>query len=264
MFEEMQGRFSRHVSPGESRGYNHFRDAWNAGAGRRYLSVLGGEGEVLIYRKTTLQLQEFYDKLEEERSASVMVNESAARRQEELTQVYRHARAVAQTPSVSQVHPLQYPTQYPVYFPCGVPMTLNPQVSMANVRVRQSPFGCAPFDVHNGAQNTVLKTLPAGLSFKQICKKCGRLRSDHAGNNKYSFGKNCNWTCCGRCRASNELHDRWNVPMGFYCSLKVSQGAILGCSEQYDDYLSSFATTRKRKRDGQREEAKQNDGEVNI
>ena len=86
-----------------------------------------------------------------------------------------------------------------------------------------------------------VNTLPDGLSFRQICKVCGRKRSDHLinkDNNKNMFGeKKCHWKTCGRCGAEKVCHERYGTKMGYFCTLTVPQGGSLGHMQYYNTYV---------------------------
>lgn len=78
--------------------------------------------------------------------------------------------------------------------------------------------------------------LPNSLSFRKICSKCGRPRSEHGD---LGFGNKCTFRTCGKCRASSKLHK--NGPMGILCSLTVSQGGIPGAAKEYDCMINELA-----------------------
>ena len=89
--------------------------------------------------------------------------------------------------------------------------------------------------------------LPNSLSFRKICSKCGRPRSEHGD---LGFGNKCTFRTCGKCRASSKLHK--NGPMGILCSLTVAQGGIPGAAKEYDCMINELALkarfqNRKRK-----------------
>jgi hypothetical protein len=88
-------------------------------------------------------------------------------------------------------------------------------------------------------------TLPKSLSFRKICSKCGKTRSEHG---ELGFGNKCVYQDCGRCGAGIHMHMKAGVPMGFSCTLKVEDGAIPCMSDMYDKKirdLAAMATLKK-------------------
>jgi hypothetical protein len=72
----MKANYNRHSTPSLPRGYNSFQTAWNLEAARRYVEhhVEGNETVALIYCKSTIQLQEHFDRVKElERQASTSI-----------------------------------------------------------------------------------------------------------------------------------------------------------------------------------------------
>mmetsp|Transcript_2994 Transcript_2994/g.4271 ORF Transcript_2994/g.4271 Transcript_2994/m.4271 type:complete len:160 (+) Transcript_2994:288-767(+) len=91
VFNEMCNNYNRKVTPSAEKGYNHFMKAWNDESGRRYLQRLTDDSVTIIYRKSLKQLQEYYDKLEDIRAASMEAQDSGNRRLRNLHQVLRQA-----------------------------------------------------------------------------------------------------------------------------------------------------------------------------
>jgi len=73
--------------------------------------------------------------------------------------------------------------------------------------------------------------LPKSLSFRKICSKCGKTRGEHG---ELGFGNKCVYQECGRCGAGVQMHVKAKVPMGFFCSLSVDNGAQPTCIRNYD------------------------------
>jgi hypothetical protein len=80
--------------------------------------------------------------------------------------------------------------------------------------------------------------LPKSLSFRKICSRCGRTRSEHG---EFGFGNSCAYECCGRCGASLQCHQQNGNVMGVLCQLTVDDGAIPGASYQYHRKLRDLA-----------------------
>eukprot|EP00957_Ditylum_brightwellii_P002107 162303-Ditylum_brightwellii.AAC.1 len=69
----MATRFKHHVAPSAlGHGFNAFEMVWNQEAGQCVVESLTTDGEsiILIYCKTTKQLQEHYDRLQQQQAAS--------------------------------------------------------------------------------------------------------------------------------------------------------------------------------------------------
>lgn len=95
-------------------------------------------------------------------------------------------------------------------------------------------YSAAPYDSllrHSGG-------LPKSLSFRKICSKCGKPRSEHGD---LGFGNRCAFQECGKCGASVERHLRYRSPMGVLCHLTVRQGAVPGAATEYRRKLAELA-----------------------
>ena len=256
VFSDMCKAYSRTVTPSADKGYNHFMKAWNDESGRRYIQRLTDDSVIIIYRKSLRQLQEYHDKLEDIRTASMEAQDSGNRRLHNLHQVLRQAQKNTAPPVIEDVAPRRYPDGDASNIPSGHPFVLNSSVSMVTVgrnkkrgRVTSSiaPYAVPAVPAKKKCTDETRKkkgtgvavtnnSLPEGLSFRKICKVCGRKRSDHLmDNNKNMFGeKNCHWKTCGKCGAEKMYHDAHRVQMGYFCSLTVAQGAIVNHSTHYE------------------------------
>ena len=198
-----------------------------------------------MYRKSTIQLQEWYDHLAENRAASLMENPRGEARRKILNKVLKETRE-AMLPLVVQLsQPLAYPQGNPRNIPTGAPLTLQPEISMFAVGRRQSDFGSAPYDVrHMDVSTEGQRELPEPLNFRVICKKCGRSKAEHM--NYKAFGSKCDWPLCGRCGLCVEFHDQRKVETGFYCTLTESHGASSNVIAMYDSKIESLAFSRRK------------------
>ena len=262
IFSEMSKNYSRTVLPSAEKGYNNFMKEWNEESGRRYISRLTDESVTIIYRKSLKQLQDYHDKLQDIRTASMQAQDSGDRRLHNLHQVLRQAQKNTVPPVIQDATPRMYPDGDASNIPSGHPFVLNSSASMATVgrqkRSRGVTSSIAPYDVpvavaakqpctdesRSKKKGTVAVSnacLPKGLSFRQICKVCGRKRNDHLydkKSRKNMFGENkCHWKTCGRCGAEKQNHDAHTTIMGYFCSLTVAQGAIPGQSIHYDNVV---------------------------
>jgi len=97
--------------------------------------------------------------------------------------------------------------------------------------------------------------LPKSLSFRKICSRCGKARSEHG---ELGFGHKCVFQECGKCGAGIHVHRRHCQPMGVSCSLTTSQGAVPGATAAYERKIRELAARadlqkalqRQRKRQG--------------
>jgi len=92
------------------------------------------------------------------------------------------------------------------------------------------------------------RSLPKFLSYRKICSKCGKTRSEHG---ELGFGNKCVYQECGKCGAGIEAHERANKFMGFSCSLTVEEGANFGLVERYEKKIKELALMAELKNDSQ-------------
>jgi hypothetical protein len=81
--------------------------------------------------------------------------------------------------------------------------------------------------------------LPKSLSFRKVCSKCGKTRSEHGEST--GFGNKCTFQVCGKCCAALSLHVAAGSPMGVHCRLAVEQGARPGSAAAYRRKLQELA-----------------------
>ena len=86
---------------------------------------------------------------------------------------------------------------------------------------------------------TLTSGLPKALSFRKICSRCGRTRSEHG---EMGFGNSCSFETCGRCGAAANCHQKAGKVMGVLCQLSVIDGATHGASTIYQRKLRDLAT----------------------
>jgi hypothetical protein len=95
--------------------------------------------------------------------------------------------------------------------------------------------------------------LPKSLSYRKICSRCGKMRSEHRA---LGFGNKCVLVECGKCGATSDHSKRINQLIGILCWLTVEQGGIPGsvtssgprCNTKYHD---SNTTTPRRMQDSE-------------
>lgn len=238
LFHEMSHNYNRHARPSATSGYKAFRDAWNAEAGRRYLARLAGEEDVtMIFRKSVDQLRLFFDRVEEQkalaRSADQRDNDAELRG---VNRILRDARNQLSEPGAENVGPLQYPQGAGHRFtPLGAPLTLNTRIAF--------PHGCMPAAATNTAPSAapfnplllskqIVPAVRAKISFRSICKKCGRLRKAHPDGNR-GIGVNCPFPTCARCHQLQMMHVGGR--MGTSCGAPKSYQ-----TDAYDSALDSL------------------------
>lgn len=88
--------------------------------------------------------------------------------------------------------------------------------------------------------------LPPPLSYRKICSKCGKPRSEHG---ELGFGNKCVYQECGRCGAGIQVHQRAGKLMGFLCTLTVEEGAIPGKAKRYDKTICDLAMMAELKKE---------------
>jgi Tesmin/TSO1-like CXC domain, cysteine-rich domain len=85
---------------------------------------------------------------------------------------------------------------------------------------------------------TRLYGLPKSLSFRKICSKCGKTRSEHGEN---GFGNKCVYQQCGKCGTSAQHHAATGHIMGVLCQMSVREGAIAGAAANYERKIRELA-----------------------
>lgn len=107
------------------------------------------------------------------------------------------------------------------------PVTLTFQVNLFVPSNAPSQYGRDPFFLQPPPQLPAKRQfstyeLPAGLTFRVICQRCGRKKDEHHAshlrNGGTAFGVNkCDMPSCAKCHRSENMHR--GSPMGFYCVL---------------------------------------------
>ena len=147
VFKDMNKDYSRRAAPSADTGYNHFMKAWNEESGRRYIARLTDDSVTIIYRKSLRQLQEYYDKLQDIRTASIEAQDSGNRRLRNLHQVLRQAQKNTAPPVIRDAVPRRYPDGDATNTPSGHPFVLNSSVAMATVGRRRVASSVALYAV---------------------------------------------------------------------------------------------------------------------
>jgi hypothetical protein len=88
-------------------------------------------------------------------------------------------------------------------------------------------------------ETTRLSGLPKSLSFRKICSKCGKTRSEHG---ELGFGHRCVYQDCGRCGAGIQTHTKAGIPMGILCTLSEHEGAVPGAARAYERKIQDLAS----------------------
>lgn len=98
--------------------------------------------------------------------------------------------------------------------------------------------------------------LPKSLSFRKICSKCGKTRSEHG---ELGFGHKCIFQECGKCGAGIQMHALAKQPMGILCQLSVRQGAIPGAAVVYERKIRKLVARAELQRALQDEQQQRHD-----
>ena len=246
LFLEMKDSYDRHTSPSTPlRGYEAFSTAWSQEVGQRYLARLAGVVDDstetdIIYSKTAKQLAGFYDKLEaQERIATVLNTTESTRRQRNVNRVIRDSRANIVTPAAVSVEPMMYAQQLGGTVgrrtPLGAPLVLNTNIAFPGglmaMNAHQSLGGAAPFlPPRLQTVQEITAFIPKG-TYRKICQKCGRLRSDHPSK---QFGaRKCTFRHCARCLIPHER-------MGLACKARHGPNVRLDDLVEFDLRMKSI------------------------
>lgn len=230
VFQEMATNFNRNARRDSEKGFHKFRDCWNLEVGKRYLAKLKGDDTVVtIYRKSTEQLVDYYDKLEEQRIAATSVDSNGLQNLQQVNRVIRDSRAAIAPPVVTNVAPVVYPQHNGTgagFTPIGAPLVMNTTAAFGsglrpNPRPRNGsiPFLPPPCHIQVDAPRQ-----PSSRAFLRRCRKCGRKRYEH---DKKCYGlKKCNFTHCGRCGLSDQAHVRFSCEMGVLCNIPSTMARV--------------------------------------
>jgi Tesmin/TSO1-like CXC domain, cysteine-rich domain len=102
------------------------------------------------------------------------------------------------------------------------------------------PLRSSVVEGHNSVYEEVTRSsgLPKSLSFRKICSRCGKPRSEHGEN---GFGNKCVYQECGKCGASVHQHAAAGHVMGVLCQMSVQEGAVAGAAACYDRKIRELA-----------------------
>jgi len=124
--------------------------------------------------------------------------------------------------------------------PSSANMTQDTPPVSGGSPVSSSSSKCEPADHH--------PALPYPLSFRKICSRCGKARSEHG---ELGFGNKCVFQDCGKCGAGIQMHERAGIRMGFFCTLAVEDGATPGAAEAYERNIRELAVRAEMKQSAQ-------------
>lgn len=253
LFLEMSKDYVRHAKAASPKSYGAFSKAWDLEAGKRYLARLGGDENIIpIYCKTSEQLSTYFDKLEQENSASALATVDGMRRLHDLNRVLKSARAQIVTPQVAQVRPIAFPQAPPGgnrYTPMGNPVTMNmsaafPQGLQANQGNTRN--GAIPFAPPTSKKQVVpVLTKPCKTLFRKLCQKCGRMKKEHQSRMGCHFGiSKCSYLHCGRCTLAQSYHVEGK--MGVFCTVDTGAFPWIGAAalSAYDNRIAALKTTQ--------------------
>ena len=204
-----------------------------------------GLERLLSAEEEAIQLQEYYDRMMQQRNAAYAVaNPTGVARAAGLRIIFRETRQGLVQPLVEHTAP-QVDSQS---IPTGAPMALNPEIGMRNVGRRQSEQGRSPFLVQMTGRLTPslnATRLPPTVDFRKICSTCRRSKSVHSGYKcLLDFGRKCKWPTCGRCGLPKTAHQ--NLDAGFYCEMGTTEGADEMQIADYSRMLNQMFQTSNR------------------
>ena len=112
----------------------------------------------------------------------------------------------------------------------------------------QNPMTSSNKNSNRDGGNSNTTRLPPFLSFRKICSKCGRVRSDHG---ELGFGNKCIFKNCGKCYASDQVHDTLGVKMGYTCTLTERDSPAVNTAmiKKYNMNIKELAAMAKLKKD---------------
>ena len=128
----------------------------------------------------------------------------------------------------------------------SIPQDDNKNSSSRTIPIRKRPVQNDNQDAVNLQSCRIIGKLPPPLTYRKICSRCGKTRSEHG---ELGFGNKCVFQDCGRCGAGIQIHLKANKLMGFLCTVSIEEGATPGMAEQYDRNICSLANMAKLKRD---------------
>jgi hypothetical protein len=222
-FREEESKYNRHCAYLNARnGYGTFARNWDIEVATRFKDQASGnpDGKPLMNRKTALQLQEHYDRLQKHLQQAELVRPNDAFR-DRLEHVFTSTRRNRGELQASQNSgPNEYRQEGLPAF--GNPTTLNTNIAAAafqynqNAGMMTNPFVLRP--VVNKQSATVF--LGPNFNRNKYCWKCGFQKKMH---NDYGvpFGHNCVNNClredCSKCGQRREFHHTGLFGMGPSC-----------------------------------------------
>ena len=137
----------------------------------------------------------------------------------------------------------------------GAPSSFHNVDPQTTPLMSQPQTACQP--VNRSYEETMRSCgLPKSLSFRKICSKCGKTRSEHG---ELGFGNKCVFQECGKCLAGIHMHRKAGQPMGILCQLTVQQGATPGAAVLYDRKIRQLAARAELQRAMQKRNKKVNE-----
>jgi Tesmin/TSO1-like CXC domain, cysteine-rich domain len=125
-----------------------------------------------------------------------------------------------------------------------LPMARNtvPTKFALPTRDHMTTISCSTKDEssHGSLYEEITRTcgLPKALSFRKICSRCGKTRSEHG---ELGFGNKCVYQHCGKCGANVQRHEQAGQAMGVLCKLSVQEGATPGAGVKYERKIRDLA-----------------------
>jgi hypothetical protein len=173
---------------------------------------------ILIHRKTALQLQEHYDRLEKHlQQASILrPNDPYCYRMQEILKTTHRDQTKRQ--AAQETRPIQYPQTGVV--PFGNPMPLNTNIAAAAFQYNAHTNHVSPFVLRAIPNEPPRRFIAPNFNRNKYCWRCGFQKKLHSDYN-VPFGHQCVNNClredCSKCSQRKEFHHGRQAGMGPSC-----------------------------------------------
>jgi hypothetical protein len=240
LFHEWSVNYDRNDNGHGIRTYRAFNRAWNNEVTRRFTLWSNGADIEQIRFKSRLQLQQYYDKIQEWRSlqATMPSRQDDTDRQTLQDTIHRSRQALPPTQPAHQCTPPFYERQPHGTTPFGNPTTLNADITLGAVAAFGNNNDAPPFEL----VRPQLPLQPATRSIRKVfrsrkyCFKCGCRRNEHDIATE-GVAESCVRQYCGKCYKLKQFHkdDNGNdLPFGIHCTLPTDRYFVGNVNDWYD------------------------------
>jgi hypothetical protein len=242
LFDLMETSFKRGNPAPAHKNYHVFAKRWNEMVANKFKEWCNGDEEIIIPRlKSTLQLQEYYDKRERHRSLQSVIRGQDDADRDVLRATLRNNRSkLPEPPRPHVVTPTHYVLQPQGIMPFGNPTTLNAEVAIGIVAQSTTTVQAPGNRILHIPYRVNLPNLPAHRPMPQpkapvfrsrrFCKTCGWLKSQHT--EREGVGDSCRKTYCGKCHLKKIHHTDGNF--GPQCTAPTNEHCVWNVSEWYN------------------------------